>query len=75
MGNLLETKINDGLIVKDASAVVFIQWVMKKVNAANISPAKASELTSLSAFYPGRLMDDDSKIAIMNKMISAGISL
>ena len=75
MDNLLDTKISNTVSVREAEAIVFIHWVLKKVNSANLSPKAASELSSLGLFYPGRTMDDDTKISIMKKMISVGISL
>jgi hypothetical protein len=71
---LEDIKIDATTTAKDATAVQFIQWVLKKVNDSGINNTTTTELNMLSSGYPGRTMDDNQKIELLKKLTKAGIS-
>lgn len=65
-----------GMKVKDMSSMTFIQWVAKKLNGLPAYKASTVELTSLVSNPPmSRLMPDEEKIRIINKMKSLDMPL
>jgi len=73
---VLQLKVDNNTTVIDATAVQFIQWVLRKVNDANLTSnsSAVSELNMLASGYPGRVMPVENKIEIIEKMKRVGIT-
>jgi len=72
--DILETKIDSTITIRQANATLFLQWVLQKVNDAHLSNNNTvRELNGMANFYPGRLMTDDQKMVFIKKMQAAGI--
>ena len=71
--NYLNIMIDASTSVRDALATSFIAWCLKKVNNLPAFDPNVNEITSMSLTYPGRLMDDDKKIEILQKLEKLGV--
>jgi len=72
----LDIKLGDGSTLREAGGSLFMQWVLNKVNKANLSnSAAAQKLNGMANFYPGRIMAEDYKRHIIEEMKKAGIEL
>jgi len=69
----LDTQISNDLTVRNASALQFMQWVMKRINTATSNSPSLTELTMLANRHPGSHMDDSYKLELIAKMKRAGI--
>lgn len=71
----LDIDMGGGRKLRDVSALEFIQWALKKINDSGVNNNQTKELNMMAGYYPGRLMPDDQKQNILNKMKTAGIKL
>lgn len=72
--DLLDLKLNKDTTLKQATAIEFIQWALKKVNDSNLPATSAIiELNAMANFFPGKFMQDEQKLETLKKMQKAGI--
>ena len=69
---LMDLPLDATTKVRDAKAMAFIQWCMKKVNGANANSPEVREITMLNG-YPGALMTDAQKLEILIKLKRIGL--
>lgn len=71
----LNIKLDATTTVRDALATQFIAWCLGKVNNLSAFNSSVNEITSLSLSYPGRTMDEDRKIDLLQKLEKLGVSI
>ena len=71
----LNIKIDSTTTVREAGAVSFVTWMLKKVDGASTFDKSVAEIRNLSFGYPGRTMSDETKIEWLQKLESIGIPL
>jgi hypothetical protein len=71
---LLDIELGGGIKIRDASAIMFCQWAINKLNGMPAYDSKTVELAGLNS-YPGRTMTEEQKLEILQKLIDAGVKL
>lgn len=72
---LLDIKIDATITVREALATQLIGWALNKINNLNTYDAEVQSITNLAVMHPGRIMSDDTKIEILQKLQRLGVEL
>ena len=73
LNGLLDMKIDATITVREALATQFIAWALGKVNNLEAFNSDVQAIVALSTQYPGRLMSDEKKLEIMQKLVKLGV--